>query len=129
MLRLPLSFTPAASRQPPTAAGVLACALLLLGTPSPAATPVEQGHQAEELVAALGAADSAARARADQALEALCNSAARPGSGEERRAVAGALASKLAAGIEGEARLQVIEKLGLIGRDESVPSLARLLES
>jgi HEAT repeat protein len=105
-------------------------AVILLGCALRAGEPAgDLGHKAEELVAALGAADPAARARADQALEALCNSAARPGAGEERRAVAGALASKLAAGLEGEARLQVIEKLQLIGRDESVPSLARLLEN
>jgi len=66
-------------------------------------------------------------ARADQSLERLCHSAARPGAEAERRALAAALAAKLGSDLSPRVKELFVRQLQVIGKEESVAPLAALL--
>ncbi len=73
-----------------------------------------------------GAADGA---KPKEALHALVIYASRPGAGAERKVVAETLSKELAAEHSEELKAFVTRQLQLCGREEDVPSIARLLGS
>jgi HEAT repeat protein len=77
---------------------------------------------------ALSGADLGARQKAEQAFQASCWLAARPGAEVERLAVSTAAAKALGGDLASSARLFLLRQLAFVGRDESVAPLAALLD-